>query len=191
MRLYFLRHGQAGRPEEWPHPDAERPLSKRGIEETHAAARGMRWLDLKVELVLSSPLVRAHQTALICAEALQREVTIAPGLASGCTLGTLASVLAAHLPVPPVHNGTTSDAEPAEPAPRGVLLVGHEPDFSTLLGAIIGRRGNAAIQLKKGALCRVELESEVDGWRWSPANLHGSGTLVWLLTAKQLGRLGK
>lgn len=192
MRLYFLRHGQAGRPEEWPHPDAERPLTKRGIEESHAAARGMRWLDLKTELVLSSPLVRAHQTALITAEELHLEVTIAPALASGCTLAEFAGVLAEHLPVPHGHEGTMPpDAEPAEPLPGAVMFVGHEPDFSTIIGALVGRRGQAAITLKKGALCRVDVESDVQGWRWSPANLHGSGTLLWLLTARQLSRLGK
>ncbi|HEV2235464.1 MAG TPA: histidine phosphatase family protein, partial [Ktedonobacterales bacterium] len=67
MRLYFLRHGQAGNPDEWPHDDDERPLTRRGMAETAAAALGMRWLDLRIALVLSSPYVRAHQTALITA----------------------------------------------------------------------------------------------------------------------------
>jgi phosphohistidine phosphatase len=197
MQLYFLRHGQAGNPDEWTRPDEERPLTKRGLAETHAAAQGMRWLDLGIELVLSSPFVRAHQTALITAEELKLQVVTVDALASGCTLGALAEVLAAHVPLPQETSGTTTtangDAHTDPAAPHlldSVLLVGHEPDFSAIIGAMIGRKGTATMLLKKGGLCRVDLEPAVDGWRWAAANLRGSGTLVWLLTAKQLGRLG-
>jgi phosphohistidine phosphatase len=189
MRLYFLRHGQAGNREDWDRPDEERPLTRRGIAETHDAARGMRWLDLGIEHVLSSPLVRAQQTALIVAHELHLEVTTTPALASGCTLTTAAEAIGAHL------DGLRASSTPAPgneaPArtPRGLLLVGHEPDFSVIIGAMIGRKGSAGIRLKKGALCRVDFNPDVDGWRWAAANLRGSGTLVWLLTAKQLGRL--
>ena len=192
MRLLFLRHGQAGNRAEWPHPDAERPLTKRGVEETRAAAAGMRGLDLGIELVLTSPLVRAHQTALITAESLGLSVSIAPGLASGCTLATFAETMAEHAPLPRPSSADAGGQTAADPPlPRRVLLVGHEPDFSDIIGQMVGQRGAAAITLKKGALCRVDLDPEVDGWRWAPANLRGSATLAWLLTAKHLSRLGK
>jgi phosphohistidine phosphatase len=195
VRLYFLRHGQAGNPDEWPHDDDERPLTKRGVAETAAAALGMRWLDLRIALVLSSPYVRAHQTALITAGELGMGVQTVDGLASGCTLTMLADALAAHLPAGPPEDESAGmpadDEEVAELKPSyGVLIVGHEPDFSAIIGAIIGRKGSAEVQLKKGALCRVDLNPNIPGWRWSAANLRGSGQLVWLLTAKQLGRLG-
>ena len=189
MRLFFLRHGQAGNREEWPHPDEERPLTKRGIEETRAAAAGMRWLNLGIDLVLSSPLVRAHQTALITAEVLGLEVSIANGLASGATLATLAEILGEHTP-PPHPNGNDQPAEDGV-GPRRIMLVGHEPDFSGIIGQMIGQRGGANIILKKGALCRVDLNNDVDGWRWAPTNLRGSSSLVWLLNVKQLSRLGR
>lgn len=195
MRLYFLRHGQAGNPDEWPHDDDERPLTRRGMTETAAAALGMRWLDLRIAVVLSSPYVRAHQTALITAGELGLGVQSVDELASGCTLTMLANALAAHLP-----GGAPEDAAAEAPATGeeateiktsfGVLLVGHEPDFSEIIGAIIGRKGSAEVQLKKGALCRVDLNPNAPGWRWSAANLRGAGRLAWLLTAKQLGRLG-
>jgi phosphohistidine phosphatase len=195
VRLYFLRHGQAGNPDEWPHEDNERPLTKRGIAETAAAAQGMRWLNLRIALVLSSPYVRAHQTALITAGELGLGVQTVDGLAPGCSLTTLAETLAAHLP------DASPDDEPAATPMNGeaasalkrsysVLLVGHEPDFSELIGAMIGRKGAAEVQVKKGALCRVDLDPSIPGWRWSAANLRGSGDLAWLLTAKQLCRLG-
>jgi phosphohistidine phosphatase len=198
MRLYLLRHGQAGNPETWERPDAERPLTKRGVAETRAAARGMRWLDLGIDRILSSPYVRAHQTALIIAEELKLEVLTSDGLVSGCTLGGLAEVLATHLPLPrPSATHTPPEgapaAETAAPEPRlpdGVLVVGHEPDLSAIIGAMIGRKGTAVVPLKKGGLCRVDLDPTVAGWRWAAANLRGSGALEWLLTAKQLGRLG-
>jgi phosphohistidine phosphatase len=193
VRLYFLRHGQAGNPDEWPHDDDERPLTKRGMAETAATALGMRWLDLRIELVLSSPYVRAHQTALITAGELGLGVQEVDGLAPGCTLTMLADVLAAHLPEGPPADaaGTHDDDDAAARKPAyGVLLVGHEPDFSEIIGAIVGRKGAAAVQLKKGALCRVDLDPTIPGWRWSAANLRGAGRLAWLLTAKQLGRLG-
>lgn len=190
MRLYFLRHGQAGNRETWDRPDEERPLTRRGIAETHDAARGMRWLDLGIEHVLSSPLVRAQQTALIVAHELHLQVTTTPALASGCTLAALAEAIGAHLDA---QRGGLSPPPPGAEAqtqtPRGLLLVGHEPDFSTIIGAMIGRKGSASVLLKKGALCRVDLDPDVAGWRWAAANLRGSGTLAWLLTSKQLGRL--
>jgi phosphohistidine phosphatase len=195
VRLYFLRHGQAGNPDEWPHDDAERPLTKRGMAETAAAAAGIRWLDSSIELVLSSPYLRAHQTALITAGELGLGVQTVDGLASGCTLTMFADALADHLPPGPPDDGADARAHDEEAAALkpsyGVMLVGHEPDFSEIIGGIIGRKGSAAIQLKKGALCRVDLNPNSPGWRWSAANLRGSGQLAWLLTAKQLGRMGE
>ena len=193
MRLFLLRHGQAGQRENWPHPDEERPLTKSGIKETRAAAAGMRWLDLGIELVLTSPLVRAQQTALITAEALGLDVSIAPGLASGCTLDSFAETLAAHVPLRHPAGSASNEqlAMADEPVPRRVLVVGHEPDFSVIAGQMMGQRGGANITLKKGALCRLDLDPEVDGWRWASTHLRGSATLAWLLTAKQLGRLGR
>jgi phosphohistidine phosphatase len=195
VRLYFLRHGQAGNPDEWPHDDDERPLTRRGMAETAAAALGMRWLDLRIALVLSSPYVRAHQTALITAGELGLGVQSVDELASGCTLTMLANALAAHLPGGAPADTAAEAAATGEEATEikasfGVLLVGHEPDFSEIIGAIIGRKGSAEVQLKKGALCRVDLNPNIPGWRWSAANLRGAGRLAWLLTAKQLGRLG-
>jgi phosphohistidine phosphatase len=195
MRLYFLRHGEAGSREEWSGPDEERPLTRRGVAEMRAAAHGMRWLDLQVDLVLSSALVRARQTAEIVADAFKQQVTLAQGLASGCSLVELAQTLAEYVPVSQTPNAAENGPPPTGPAggvvPRGVLLVGHEPDFSVLIGALIGRKGSASIVLKKGALCRVDLDPTADGWRWDTTHLRASGALAWLLTAKQLRQLGR
>lgn len=188
MRLYFLRHGEAGTSAEWAGPDEQRPLTKEGITQMRAAARGMRWLDLAIDLVLSSPLTRAHQTATIVAEELGLAVTTAAGLASGATAETLADVLARHAPTTRVPPETVAYNPPLN---ERILLVGHEPDFSTLIGGLISAREGVAIQLKKGSLCRVDLEPASESWRWDAPHLRGAGVLAWLLTPKQLRRLGR
>jgi phosphohistidine phosphatase len=188
MRLYFLRHGEAGSSEEWAGPDEQRPLTKDGITQMRAVARGMRWLDLAIDLVLSSPFTRAHQTATIVAEELSLSVTTATGLASGATADALADVLARHAPTTRVPPETVAYNPPLN---ERILLVGHEPDFSALISWLIGGAGGATIQLKKGALCRVDLNPDAEQWRWDATHLPGAGALIWLLTPKQLRRLGR
>jgi phosphohistidine phosphatase len=168
MRLYFLRHGQAGDKDTWPGDDFQRTLTAEGRAEMEAAAKGLRALGLAPSAVLSSPLVRARQTAEIAARALGMAVTEASSLAPGCDLDGLAEAL-----------------RPYRSADEA-LVVGHEPDFSTLIGLLIAKHGAMAmIEMKKGACCRVDLSGKGDG-----ANtLAGRGTLAWLLTAKQLGRI--
>jgi phosphohistidine phosphatase len=178
MRLFFLRHGDAGDRDAWTGPDEQRPLTQDGGEEMREAARGMQRLKLRVDVVLSSPLVRAEQTASIATEALGRPVITDPALAPGCTLEQLAQVLAEHAGVPAASG-------------YGALLVGHEPDFSAAIAALIGPSGDASITLKKGALCCVDLDTRADAFSWSADRLRGAGTLVWLMTAKQLARVGR
>jgi phosphohistidine phosphatase len=169
MQLYFLRHGKAGDRDEWTGPDFDRPLTAEGRDEMRAVARGLRALDVRPEVVLSSPLVRAWQTAELAAEALDVSVTDAPTLAPGCDLDLLAAALLR------VRSAGS------------VMVVGHEPDFSTLIGLLIGgRKAPAEVELKKGACCRVDVTGSLD----SGDALVGHGTLAWLLTPKQLARLG-
>ena len=142
-----------------------------------AAARGMRRLKLGVDRVLSSPLVRAQQTADIVAQRLGVEVLGAPEISPGCSLPRLALALATYAPLHP---------NPAS----SIVLVGHEPDFSTLVAELIGSSGDASIAFKKGALCRVDLDVAQDGFGWDAEHLRGAGTLAWLLTSRQMARIG-
>jgi len=169
MRLYFLRHGQAGDKDTWQGDDFQRPLTGGGRAEMEAAASGLRALNLKPNVILSSPLVRARQTAEIAAQAFGMAITEAAPLAPGCDLDGLADALRPYRQV------------------DEVLIVGHEPDFSTLIGLLIASHGAMAmIEMKKGACCRVDLVGKGGG-----ANaLAGRGTLAWLLTPKQLGQIG-
>jgi phosphohistidine phosphatase len=135
MELYLLRHGIAADIGPDGSGDAGRPLTEDGIAKMREEARGLRLLGLRLDVLLSSPLVRARQTAEIAGRALSVEMQLAGALAPGCDLARLRGLLAEH---------------------RGaerVMIVGHEPDFSELASALTG--GNR-IQLKKGGLARVD-----------------------------------
>ncbi len=125
--IWLLRHGDAedgaGK------PDAERELTKKGERQSREAGRAMKAIGVKLDVCLSSPKVRARQTAeLACAE-LGASIELDERLAGG-------------------------DFDPLElAAGRGeVLLVGHEPDFSRAVAIVTGSR----VKLKKGGLAGVD-----------------------------------
>lgn len=153
MELYFLRHGLAADANPDGH-DAARPLTKEGVAKIKAAARAMRKLGVQPDALITSPLVRAHETARLVARELNVECQLSEALAPGCELAQLAELLAEHR------------------AAEQVLLVGHEPDFSQMIGELTGGR----VQMKKGALARVDL----------PAIEPGAGALAWLLPPRVL-----
>jgi phosphohistidine phosphatase len=155
MELYFLRHGIAADVGPAGTGDAGRPLTNEGIAKMQAQARGMRRLGLRLDALLSSPLVRARETAAIVARELGLELQLAGELAPGCDMTLLFALLGEHR------------------AAERVMLVGHEPDFSSLIGALTG---GSQILMKKGGLGRVDIE------QLEP----GSGTLVWLLPPRVL-----
>ncbi|HEY4689296.1 MAG TPA: phosphohistidine phosphatase SixA [Anaerolineae bacterium] len=138
MELYFLRHGIA----DWPNwntaRDDERPLTDEGVAKMKAEARTIEQLDLGLDAILSSPLVRARQTAEAVADRLGLEVTDEPALAPGFDAQRLPDVLRRH------------------PDAQALMLVGHEPDFSKTIAQLIG---GGRVVMKKGGLARVDLES--------------------------------
>lgn len=159
MKLYFLRHGIAedGGPGL---RDADRRLTAAGVEQMKAVARGIRQLGLEPDRILTSPLVRARQTAEHVAAELGAEgkLQVEPRLACGCDFSSLAAML----------GGTAPKAK--------VLLVGHEPDFSSLIRALTG----GEVRVGKATLACVDC-----------LNLRpGEGELRWLLKAEHLCRIG-
>lgn len=157
--LYLIRHGLAEeRGDAWP-DDAKRPLTDDGISRMRKAARGLARLGVSVDVVLSSPLVRARQTAEIVAGGLDPR----PPLVNVDSLapdGSYAAVIA--------------DLEKHARKTR-IALVGHEPAIGELAARLIGSR--RAIVFKKGAVCRIDVDD------LPPA---GPGELRWLLTPKIL-----
>jgi phosphohistidine phosphatase len=162
MKLYFLRHGKAEERTAGA-SDYERRLTSEGIEEMKQVAQGILALVDEVDLILSSPLPRALETARIAAAALavpSDKLIVSDKLAAGAFgLGSLQS-LVEHAP-----------------ADQRIMLVGHEPDFSTVVMRLTG----ANIDMKKAGLACIEVP------RIGPDN----GVLRWLLTPRQLQLVGR
>jgi phosphohistidine phosphatase len=164
MNIYTLRHGIAvERGATGFHDDARRPLMVKGEERIHAVAQAMRALELSFDHILSSPYLRASQTAEIVAKVLE----------AGATLE-----FCDHL-VPEGDPGALiRRLKQLQPPREDVLLVGHEPYLSRLIGLFIAGNTAAAVTLKKGGLARLELDKTL--------RLGQCASLAWLLTPKQL-----
>jgi phosphohistidine phosphatase len=162
--LYLIRHGVAEeRGDAWP-DDAKRPLTEEGTSRMRKAARGLSRLGVVFDIVLTSPLVRARQTAEI----------VAGGLAPRPTLVNLDS-----LAPDAGYAALITDLEKHARKPR-IALVGHEPDIGELAARLIGSR--RSIEFKKGAICRIDIDE-------IPPN--GPGQLRWFIAPKILLALKK
>ncbi|HKO34006.1 MAG TPA: histidine phosphatase family protein, partial [Candidatus Limnocylindria bacterium] len=131
MIIYLLRHGDAGDPR--PQDDDARELSDKGRRRLHNAAGLWRRLRVAPEVVISSPLPRAHQTAelLISGIGLPLQIAIDDRLRPGADWADLADAMADHRPT------------------DRLALVGHDPDLSE---ALAHRSGAASIGLRKGGM---------------------------------------
>lgn len=135
VQLHLLRHADAGDPGVWLGDDSLRPLSEKGLRQAERLGRHLAALGFEPDAILSSPKVRAAQTAEIVGRALGVEVRLEDRLGGSVTLGVLGVLL-------------------AEVPGRTVVLVGHDPDFSELLATLTGA---GDVPMKKGALARVDL----------------------------------
>jgi phosphohistidine phosphatase len=152
IALYLLRHAHAGDPAKWRGDDAERPLSERGRGQAERVGRLLRGAEEAPDLFITSPKVRAAETAEIVARALKVRVVVDQRLAGFLDGDVLTEILL--------------DAGPAERP----CIVGHDPDFSSVLGEMTGV---AYVTMRKGALARVDFE----GTRILP----GQGALRFLV----------
>ncbi len=162
--LYLVRHGVAAeRGDAWP-DDTKRPLTAEGLSKMEKAARGLTRLDVGIDLILSSPLVRARQTADVLAAELEGHppVVNTDTLAPGSEYADLIATLEKHARKP------------------RIALVGHEPGIGELAARLIGSRH--PIELKKGAVCRIDLDEIPPG---------GPGDLRWLLPSRFLRAIRK
>jgi phosphohistidine phosphatase len=157
MEIYILRHGIAAeRGTPGYKRDSDRPLTKEGEEKTQQIAEAMVEMGLQFDLILSSPYIRAKDTARIVAKELGKEVTLTDFLVPDSNAGDLI-------------------AEINDEKPQRVLLVGHEPDLSRLISVLISGGGDATIELKKGGLCKLTAQKLSFGQ---------CATVNWLLTPK-------
>jgi phosphohistidine phosphatase len=151
--LYFLRHGKAGQGDPSDPTDDARELTETGITELRAAAPLWRRLNLRPDVVLSSPLPRARQTAdvLVSSVGAKQKPINDDRLRPGAEWSDMARALADH-----------RDA-------RRVMFVGHEPDLSQAVSLLTGAR---AVRLRKGGLACVEFPGIPEP---------GTDELAWLL----------
>jgi phosphohistidine phosphatase len=168
MNIFILRHGiAADRGTEAFERDSERPLTGKGKRQLRRSAEAMKRMKLRFDLILSSPYVRARQTAEIVAEELKSKKRL-----------KLSDTLKSE------NDPEAMIAEIArlKPTPKNVLLVGHEPYLSHLVSRLVSGNGNMAMDFKKGGLCKLEFEKLRDG---------GGARLVWLLTPKLMKEMAQ
>lgn len=152
MELHLLRHAHAGDPDAWGGPDAARPLSPKGREQAEALGAQLAAIGFTTDVILTSPRLRARETAEIVADRFGWTVEIEDRLAGGgADVDTIDAIL--------------SDAG----NPDRAVLVGHDPEFSDILADLVG---TDAIPLRKGALARIDVDRPLEA---------GTGTLRWLL----------
>jgi phosphohistidine phosphatase len=166
MNLYLMRHGIAvDKDVGTAADDQDRPLTEKGVKRLRRAGRGLSRLDISFDMILTSPVLRARQSADIIARRLGLESRLEESveLAPASTVERLLSGLAGY-----------RDRQ-------HLLMVGHEPLLSKTLSTLLVGGEDLAIEIRKGSLCRIG----IDGLPPTrPAILH------WLLTPKQLRLLG-
>jgi phosphohistidine phosphatase len=169
LDLYLLRHGEAGNRVPIAARDMERSLTAAGKKEIEDVGEGMADMNYKFDVVASSPLKRAMETASIVNKELKRKIPVE----EWTELSPEGSREAFYRRLGKLKAGSS------------VLCVGHEPYLTTIIGEITGREGAASpgfrIALKKGGLAKLS----VDGF--TP---RASGELRWLLTPKQIRKMG-
>lgn len=159
MKLYFFRHGQAEDAQMPDFDDFTRALTDKGVERTEAAARALVALGVKPARLFSSPRLRARQTADILGGILGTEVIVREEMGFGFHVHAVEALI--------------SDLD----ARDEIIFVGHEPDLSATVSAIIG---GGEIVMKKGGMARVDI--------YQHAPLHGA--LVWMLAPRIFDGLG-
>ncbi len=163
MTLYILRHGIAVEPGTPGYAkDADRPLTPEGERKLRQIGKAMKALELSFDLLLSSPYLRARQTAELVAAALKsrNRLELSDSLTPGGSARKLVELL-----------------NSLQPRPESVLLVGHEPYLSGLISLLVSGKPTFAVVMKKGGLCKLTAESLQHG---------RCAALEWLLTPKQM-----
>ncbi len=163
MKLYLLRHAIAAERDPGMYPeDGQRPLTAAGIEIMTKVAQALGRMNLQIDLILSSPLVRARETAEIARKQMhlkKDELVLTDALAPAFDPSQL---------VTEIRTKYKSDR---------LMLVGHEPDLSNLISLLISGDASLSITMKKAGICCLSIDELVAG---------KCATLEWLIAPGQL-----
>lgn len=168
MKLLVVRHGAAMDRDEFARTgesDDLRPLTDEGKDEMKEISKGLREMVEDLDVLATSPLVRARETADILAEAYGIELPeVERSLMPEASFGEFEEWCSGHK------------------EKKTLAIVGHEPHLSTLVTWLLAGRKDSRIRLKKAGACLLTFDSEPR---------RESGTLHWLLTPRQLRRMSK
>jgi phosphohistidine phosphatase len=165
VKILIIRHGPAGNREEWERAERDdrlRPLTPKGKKEIRRAAAGLIRLVPALNLLATSPLTRAAQTAEIV------------GKEYGCEIEEVEQLTPDHRPedlIPWLQEQSRYEA---------VGLVGHEPHLGLLIGYLLTGKSVSFVDLKKGGVCLLEM---------ADPSKPGTAVVEWLLTDRELRRL--
>jgi phosphohistidine phosphatase len=150
MIVYFLRHASAGQSKSDPVKDEKRALDEDGIEQCGYIGRALAALDVHVDVLISSPLKRASQTASLVGNEMGHEgkLVIDRALLPEAAFQAFRDLLNRHA------------------KQEAILVVGHNPSMSEFLGKLIGDGTEASIDLKKGAVAKVEVDRKMAALHW-------------------------
>lgn len=163
MILYLVRHGIAvDRTDPKSPPEAERPLTAKGVQKTRSAALGLRALGAKPDVLVTSPFVRAAQTAEIFAEAL----------------GFAPEKIRVSESLKPAENPADIVKEISRVKAKEIACFGHAPHLDLLIAHLAGARAPFT-ELKKAGVACFEQENAQGRWH-----------LLWIVTPKVLRELG-
>ena len=164
MILYLVRHGIAvDRTDPKCPPEPERPLTARGVQKTRSAALGLRAMGAKPDVMITSPFVRAAQTAEIFAEAL----------------GFPVDKIRVNDSLKPAGNPADIVKELAHIRAKEVVICGHAPHLDLTIAQLAGARAPFTELKKAGVAC------------FEHASAHGAWQLLWVLTPRVLRDLGE
>ena len=149
--LYLLRHAHAGDPAAWDGDDDQRPLSDKGEKQADRLGRFLSGVGFRPDAIITSPKLRAAQTAEIVASHLGLPFGMDTRLAGALSVGAVETLL-------------RDAGDPARP-----VLVGHDPDFSDLLSILTG---SSTMTMRKGAMARMDIVGRL---------VPGGARLAWLV----------